>query len=145
MLVCVLGVNSIQNFELRKRCPLGTVRYIIITKHCVSFSHKTEQNKYLYMTVYVFVYICHVNCLLIASGGLAREFVNINRPDAVDNFECIVLEYIEEHGKGTPSFANVAGVLFYFKSNSRRTFGELANAAAKVSKMYPNKVAGTIR
>ena len=113
--------------------------------HCISFSYKTEQNVYLYMTVYVFVSICHVDCLFIALGDLAREFVSINHPDAVDNFERIVLEFIEEHWKGIPSFANVAGVLFYFKSNSRRTFGELANAAAKVSKVCPDEVAGAIR
>ena len=126
-------------------CPLGKCTVYNYDIHFISFSYKTEQNIYLYMTVYVFVSICHVDCLFIALGDLAREFVSINHPDAVDNFECIVLEFIEEHGKGNPSFANVAGVLFYFKSNSRRTFGELANAAAKVSKMYPDKVAGTIR
>ena len=141
----MLGVNSIKKFEFSKRYPLGKCTVYNYDIHFISFSYKTEQNIYLYMTVYVCVSICHVDYLFIALGDLAREFVSINHPDAVDNFECIVLEFIEEHGKGKPSFANVAGVLFYFKSNSGRTFGELANAAAKVSKMYPDKVAGTIR
>ena len=139
------GLTRLRSLSFAKRCPLGKCTVYNYDIHCISFSYKTEQNKYFYMTVYVFVSICHVNCLFIALGDLARELVRINHPDAAHNFKCIVHEFIKEHGKGTPSFANVAGVLFYFISNSTRTFGELANAAAKVSKMYPNKVAGTIR
>ena len=62
------------------------------------------------MTVYIFVSICHVDCLFIALGDLARECVSIiNHPDAVDSFERLVLEFIKEHGKEGPGVQGMPG------------------------------------
>ena len=86
-----------------------------------------------------------VDCLFIALGNLAKEFVRIKNPGVINNFQRIVFDYIELHHKGHETFSNVSGLLFYFQSNDTRTFGELADAAAKVSEMYPDKVARIIR
>ena len=65
-------------------------------------------------------------------GKLARAFVKANKEN-VDNFDCIVFDYIDEHSKGKRDFANVAGMIFYFKSKSGKTLGELFDIVLKIS------------
>ena len=71
--------------------------------------------------------------------------MRIKKPDVIRNFQTIVFDYIKSHRRGDEEFSNVSGLLFYFNSNGTQTFGELADAAAKVSEMYPDKVARIIR
>ena len=93
----------------------------------------------------MFLFFYCVGCLFIALGNLAKEFVRIKKPNVIHNFRRIVFDYIKSHRLGDEEFSNISGLLFYFKSNGTHTFGELADAAAKVSKMYPDMVARIIR
>ena len=65
-------------------------------------------------------------------GKLARAFVKANKEN-VNNFKDIIFDYIDEHSKGKRDFANIAGMIFYFKSKSGKTLGELFDIVLKVS------------
>ena len=79
-------------------------------------------------------------------GALGQKFVKANQPDAVDNFETIVMEYIKNHNHGQEDFSNLSGVLLYYQSSQQeRTFGQLYDIVVSVCKTLPRRPAQLIR
>ena len=79
-------------------------------------------------------------------GALGQEFVKANQPDAVDNFETIVMEYIKYHNHGQEDFSNLSGVLLYYQSSQQeRTFGQLYDIVVSVCKTLPRRPAQLVR
>ena len=80
------------------------------------------------------------------ADALAHAFAQSRDPEAADNFESIILDYLAGRNCRPVNLRNVPGLLLYFQASNRvTTFGELFDIVIPQCKRRAKKVAELIR